>query len=533
MMTPRVSVVIASRDRAPLLLRLLENLTAQTLPDGQFEVVVVDDGSVEPVAPMLDALTPRMTLRHCRTAGVGQAGARQAAAALAQGDVIVFVDDDMQVGPEFLAAHLAYHAATPRAVVLGRIAAAPALDAMPLFERYHARQLDRWRASMLDGSVVPQGTQLCTGNVSMTRDDFEAVGGFTVTLVRSEDRELGLRLEQHGCPIVFGDAAVSVHCSDHADLAVWMRRAYLYGRYDHRIAAMHPEVPHAHPWRFWALIHPASRPVVAVSLVLPRVGGLLSRVAYAAGAAADRVGLDRIAVTLTALAYALQYFRGLRDECGSFRAFWRDRPAAARRPRGAFGRMAAAVRADHDQMRLSREKYHGDAITRARLPLDLISRIGFQMMVWYRVMRFFHEAGVPVMPMVLSRLVRHLYGAEIHWRARLAPGVSIVHGNGLVISHAAQVGAGCILFQNVTLGESIDPMTGVIGAPHLGDHVHVGPGATLLGPIQVGARTKVGASVVLMRSVPDGSLVMMPQAVVTGRRQLGPAERRPARREAV
>jgi len=62
--------------------------------------------------------------------------------------------------------------------------------------------------------------------------------------------------------------------------------------------------------------------------VAPRLGGLLARVAYACGAAADRIGLERIAVTLTALTYALLYFRGLRDELGSFRAFWNDRPSA-------------------------------------------------------------------------------------------------------------------------------------------------------------------------------------------------------------
>jgi len=532
-MHPRISVVIASRDRAPLLRRLLDNLNTQTLPADTFEVIVVDDGSVEPVAPMLDALTLVVPLRHCRTAGIGQAGARQAASALASGDVIAFVDDDMQVERGFLAAHLAYHTATPHAVVLGRIASAPLLEGMPLFERYHARQLERWRESVLDGRVTPHGTQLCTGNVSMLREDFEAVGGFNVHLMRSEDRELGLRLEQHECVMVCGDRAVSVHCSDHADLAVWMRRAYLYGRYDHRIAALHPDVPQAHPWRFWPLIHPVSRPVVAVSLVAPRLGGLLARAAYACGAAADRVGLDRIAVTLTALTYALLYFRGLRDELGSFRAFWNDRPKAPQKPRSAFGRMTAAIRADHDQMRDSREKYHGDVISRARLPLDLVSRIGFQMMAWYRVMHFLHEVRVPVVPMVMSRLVRHLYGAEIHWRAHIAPGVSIVHGNSLVISHAAVVGTGCILFQNVTLGESIDPVSGIVGAPRLGEHVHVGPGATLLGPIQVGARTKVGAAALLMRSVPEGSLVMMADAVVTTRRQSRGSHLHPVRRVAV
>src|SRR5690606_15886780 len=113
--------------------------------------------------------------------------------------------------------------------------------------------------------------------------------------------------------------------------------------------------------------------------------------------------------------------------------------------------------------------------------------------------------------------------AEIHWDADIAPGISIVHGNGLVISKAAKVGPGCILFHQVTLGEGIDPETRAVGAPHLVADVHVGPGAKLLGPITVGAGSKIMAGVVLTRSVPPGSLVQAPVPLVTQRRQNGEA----------
>ena len=61
------------------------------------------------------------------------------------------------------------------------------------------------------------------------------------------------------------------------------------------------------------------------------------------------------------------------------------------------------------------------------------------------------------------------------------------------------VGEGCILFHNVTLGEGVDPETRETGAPTLGRDVHVGPGATLLGPIHVGDGTKIMAGAVLTR----------------------------------
>jgi serine O-acetyltransferase len=93
----------------------------------------------------------------------------------------------------------------------------------------------------------------------------------------------------------------------------------------------------------------------------------------------------------------------------------------------------------------------------------------------------------------------------------------IVHGMGLAISHAARVARGCILFQNVTLGMGIDPTTRRTGAPTLERNVHVGPGATLIGPITIGEGSKVMAGAVVTRSVPPGSVVETPPPEVRPR----------------
>jgi serine acetyltransferase len=178
----------------------------------------------------------------------------------------------------------------------------------------------------------------------------------------------------------------------------------------------------------------------------------------------------------------------------------------------------AAVVADHEQIRRYSSKYHASSVSRSELPKDLVQRVGLQMLAATRVMQALEKARVPLLPQVASRLIRHLYGAEIHWKAQIDPGVALVHGTGLVVSHAAKVGSGCILFQNVTLGESVDPKTREVGAPTLGKDVHVGPGATLIGPITVGDRTKIMAGAVLTRSVPPDSLVCPVESIVSTRR---------------
>ena len=149
-----------------------------------------------------------------------------------------------------------------------------------------------------------------------------------------------------------------------------------------------------------------------------------------------------------------------------------------------------------------------------------VTNVGLQMLVAVRLMRLLRDLRIPGGAQVASRLIRHLYGAEIHWNAEIAAGVSIVHGNGLVISHGAVVGPNCLLFQNVTLGESMQSSSRTVGSPTLLADVHVMPGAILLGPITIGAGSKIGANSVIDVDVAPRSVVRSPAVEVVARRSL-------------
>jgi serine acetyltransferase len=184
-----------------------------------------------------------------------------------------------------------------------------------------------------------------------------------------------------------------------------------------------------------------------------------------------------------------------------------------------FSVLKASIRADHDAMRGARERYQTVGTSMKKRPMlgDAVQKIGFQMLIAVRVMTFVRSLGIPFAPQLMSRMIRHLFSAEIHWDATIADGVWIVHGNGLVISHGATVGPGCILFQNVTLGESIDPQTRIVGAPTVEANVHIGPGSVLLGPITIGEGSKIMANSVVTESVPARSIVRSPSVIVEGR----------------
>ena len=513
----KLSVVIPTFNRVRLLRRLLLQLAAQT--SAEFEVCVVDDGSKEPVA--LADLRPPYALHLHRQPNAGAAAARHQGVLAAHVELILFIDDDMQIGRDFIEQHLLMHRRHGRAVVLGRILADPALPNMPLFERWHAELLDRKAESILNGALPLSGNLLFTGNASLRRDDYLAVGGFDPALQNSEDVDLGLRLEKAGVAFVFSPEAFTLHGSDHSSLEDWRRRAHRYGRFDHRVAAKHPELRHANPWRFALDLKPLMRPFVAAAILAPRAAGAAAGALARAAEFADSQGLAQPALAATTLAYAVEYFCGVREAAGSVGGSLEELIRFVGRFEKGVGAAAARafsdLRADQAVMAAYERKYGHRNPSTQNLASDVAQKIGLQMLAGVRLMRALREGGSLLGAKIVSRLIRHLYGADIHWDADLAPGLMIVHGMGLCLSHEARVGRGCILFQNVTLGLGIDPVTRETGAPTLEENVHVGAGATLVGPITVGAGSKIMAGAVLTTSVPRNSLVETPAPAVRPR----------------
>jgi GT2 family glycosyltransferase len=307
---PRLSVVVATFNRPASAARLLRQLAAQTLPPDQYEVVIVDDGSAEPVSTWLSRVEAPCRVKSVRQDNAGAAAARHRGVLEARGEILVVTDDDMEVPAEFLAAHLARHVQGSRRVVVGRIRSPATLSERPLFERFHADRLDRWSARPLRADSV------CTGNVSLRRADYLQVGGFDVSLARAEDIDLGLRLEQAQVEIVFAEEAFSIHDSDHTDFPAWRRQARNYGRHFVRIGRKFPRNPNADPWRFFFGNALVKRPFLSLALAAPRLGGALADAALRMALGADRLGLERLALRLTSLIWDVEYSRGVREETG-------------------------------------------------------------------------------------------------------------------------------------------------------------------------------------------------------------------------
>ena len=187
----------------------LECLSRQDYSLEATQLIVVDDASpqIEP-GRLHAALAPFQLLLIRNQQNLGRAGARNAALREATGDIVVFLDSDMTVEPDFLSAHAERHQAHHEAAFIGNI-------------RFAGDISRTWLTRYIDGRGV-HGAEanhpvhfkcLVTGNSSVRRSSLLRVGFFDedFTAYGGEDLELGYRLHRAGIPLYYAPEALSYH----------------------------------------------------------------------------------------------------------------------------------------------------------------------------------------------------------------------------------------------------------------------------------------------------------------------------------
>ncbi len=218
MIRPTISVVIPTRNRPQKLADTVACLGRQALP-WPYEIVVVDDGSQPPLNLPREVGGVACTL--VRKEGVERSLARNAGAAAASGDLLVFVDDDLSMSTDFLAAHLGAAEKSPGALQVG---------AIRLPEEALQTPFGRFRQRLEDTGVpfggVPSSANFCAaGNMAMPRQRFLDLKGFDPGLVSAEDQDLALRHKAGGGAVTFVPEAAVVHHDSALDIRGYCRRA--------------------------------------------------------------------------------------------------------------------------------------------------------------------------------------------------------------------------------------------------------------------------------------------------------------------
>lgn len=127
-----------------------------------------------------------------------------------------------------------------------------------------------------------------------------------------------------------------------------------------------------------------------------------------------------------------------------------------------------------------------------------------KIMKMYRLSHNAYKAKIPLLPKIISRIIRLFFSAEIPYSCILDTGVDLVHGGlGVVIHPKAYVGKNTKIYQNVTIGGREGR-----GHPYIGNNVYIGTGACILGGITIGDNSKIGANAVVITDVPKGGVVV-------------------------
>jgi peptidoglycan/xylan/chitin deacetylase (PgdA/CDA1 family)/GT2 family glycosyltransferase len=239
---PRFSVVIPTYQRREIVLRSAAALDRQGERD--FEVVVVVDGSDDGSSEALRALRLSYPLTVVEQPNMGAAHARNAGAAVASGEILLTLDDDMEADPGMLAEHDRSHRAGAD-VVLGDMPIHP--DSPPGMLSWGVGEWARVRCERLSapGAEVLLG-DLLTGQMSISRAAYDAVGGFDSSFTREglfggEDIDFGYRLLKAGYKIVFNPEAISYQYYE-VEPRDYLRRAREAGRSDRELVEKHPEL---------------------------------------------------------------------------------------------------------------------------------------------------------------------------------------------------------------------------------------------------------------------------------------------------
>lgn len=323
-----LSVIVPTHNRKDYLAPLLEALGVQDYPGERWELVIIDDGSSDGTVDYLrgyDGARPR-NMRVISQAQSGVATARNNASLAAEGRALLYLDDDMIASPRLVGEHARAHLQDPRAVVIGHVTL-PTTGREPWVAWEDAGMIRHFDA-LKSGKRIPGPRDFYSGNCSVSASLFKEVGGYDTTLKRTEDVEIGYRLQAAGASFYYRGDADSLHLGTRG-FDAWLRNARLYGHCDIVLAweKGHTDLQ-TEIFRWFHLRQSLNRALVRVCTIAPWLESPIVKGLDLAGRGTYRLGQKKISNAAYSAIYNLAYWMEILRELGKER-FWRGVATAA------------------------------------------------------------------------------------------------------------------------------------------------------------------------------------------------------------
>jgi GT2 family glycosyltransferase len=218
-----VSVIIPTHERPDGLRQLLGTLIAQDYPTEAMELIVAHDGNDKETVTEVEHLRSKSSIRvkyvqHNRESA---AATRNLGASVAEGDYLLFVDDDCEVDRHWVDRTVAALMERPD---IGEVACRIDGASKGFFARCH--DYARYYPSMQ--RKVGERRFACGCAFGMRRFVFDALDGFDESIKTGEDEDLGLRMQRLGYRAVFRPECVVYHNHGRTTLAAMLSRAFTW-----------------------------------------------------------------------------------------------------------------------------------------------------------------------------------------------------------------------------------------------------------------------------------------------------------------
>jgi GT2 family glycosyltransferase len=245
-----VSFVVPTFRRPDVLAATLAAVARTAFAGDQLEVIVVDDGADADTREVVERARAELPgVRYLSQQNRGVARARNLGAREAQGDILIFLDDDIVVEPEHIQGHLAAIHSFENALVNGHWEFSPdvaaQLESTP-FGRFRIG-VERWikdgiaKTPLDDGRLAPEA--VTAANLSVERELFWTLGGFDedFPFAGYEDQELSHRATQAGCQLVYDPGIRLLHNDRRVTLRQFCARQERGALTAVLMAAKHPD----------------------------------------------------------------------------------------------------------------------------------------------------------------------------------------------------------------------------------------------------------------------------------------------------
>jgi GT2 family glycosyltransferase len=223
---PVFSIIIPTYNRLDRLANCLQCLGRLDYPRERFEVIVVDDGSSEPVDEVVASFTGALPLRLIRQTNAGPAAARNTGARAAIGKYLVFTDDDCMPDRHWLRELDRVFAESPDCLVGGAI-----VNALPENPFSTATQAIMTAVYSYYDCHPDCRRLFSASNLAVPTAGFHQLGGFceSFPLAAGEDYDLCDRWQDGGRPVEYGRSAIVWHAHT-LTLGGFCRQHFNYGR---------------------------------------------------------------------------------------------------------------------------------------------------------------------------------------------------------------------------------------------------------------------------------------------------------------